>query len=145
MITEGAITIYNRRLGDDRRDVYIATKISEASFAESRGSIRKTGDTAEALDYMIRIPITAAAQDGRQYAPEAEYKKMSEAEAARHWTLSQNDLITRGSPLVNQPATEKDIRGAAEFAGVDVIAIAEYADNTHRGSPAVQHWRVGGK
>lgn len=143
MTTQGQITVYNKRLGPDRRDVYVPTRISAASYAESRGSIHKAKDTEETLDYMLRIPISASVQDGRKYVPEDVYKRADDVTGM--WTLSQMDLVTMGEPVVSEPATERAIRESAAAAGVDVITIAEYADNTRRGSRLTKHWRIGGR
>lgn len=143
MITQGCITVYNKKLGPDRMDIYVPTRISAASYAESRGSIHKAKDTEETLDYMLRIPVGADIQDGRRYAPEDVYRRTSDVSDL--WTLSQLDLVTLGEPVVTGPSTEREIKEAAAAAGVDVITIQEYADNTHRGSRLVQHWRIGGR
>lgn len=143
MTTQFPITVYNKRIGADRRDVYVPTRISAASYAESRGSIHKARDTEETLDYMLRVPVTARIQDGRKYVPEDVYKRADDVTGM--WTLSQLDLVTIGEPVVTEPETERAVRESAAAAGKDVITIAEYADNTLRGSRAVQHWRIGGR
>lgn len=146
MTTQGSVTIYNKRLGKDRRDIYYPTELSAASYAESKGSSHSGGgETTEGLQYRLRIPVSARATDGRIFVSEAVYKVLSDAQAAESWTISKLDLVTRGAPLVTSPSDERTIRDAAAAAGVDVIIIEEYADNTGRGSPAVQHWRIGGR
>lgn len=145
MTTQGPITIYNKRLGKDRRDLYYPTELSAASYAEKKGSTHTGGETTEGIQYRLRIPVSARAAGGRIYVPEAIYKAIDDGQAAESWTISKLDLVTRGAPLVEGPADERTIREAAAAAGVDVIIVEEYADNTERGSPAVQHWRIGGR
>lgn len=143
MTTQGAITIYNKRAGDDRRDVYVPTLIGAASYSEALGSERSKGDTEERLQYKLRIPLGAEIQDGRRYVPEQVYK--SAKDVSGMWTIGQLDLVTRGEPVVSVPATEREIRESANAAGLAVIVVKEYADNTGRGSRNVRHWRILGR
>lgn len=146
MTTQGPITIYNRRLGQDRRDVYIPTRISAASYAEKMGSSHSDGATSEALTYKLRIPAYVQTTGGRPFVREAVYKNVDEATSRKYWTLQKLDLIVLGEPVLGLvDATEKEIRAAALTLNRNVIIVEEYADNTGRGSPAVRHWRIGGR
>lgn len=145
MTTQGPITIYNKRLGADRRDLYYPTEISAASYAEKKGSSHSgSGETEEGLQYRLRIPQNAAVEGRRVFIPEKAYRDLS-GPLTGFWTIAKLDLVTRGPKLVPGPATEREIREAADKAGIDVIIVEEYADNTDRGSPAVRHWRIGGR
>lgn len=145
MTTQGPITVYNKRLSADRRDVYIPTRLSAASYSEKMGSLHSDGVTTEAVSYKLRVPGSATATDGRTYVGAQSFAAMSVEQAAAHWTLQRLDLVTRGDPVVAGPADERAIRDAAAAQGLEVIIVEEYADNTGRGSPAVQHWRIGGR
>lgn len=145
MTTQGPITIYNKRLGTDRRDVYYPTRIGAASYAEKMGSLHSDGSTEESVSYKLRIPADAEIEASRLYSPETAYKRYEPERAIYHWTIGHLDLIVRGDPLVDGPADEKTIRDAASAEGRQVIIVEEYADNTERGSPAVRHWRIGGR
>lgn len=143
MTTQGAITIYNRKAGSDRRDVYVPTRIGAASYSEALGSERDKGDTEERLQYKLRVPLGADIQDGRKYVPEQVFKAAPDISGM--WTIGQLDLVTRGEPVVTGPATEREIREAANAACIAVIVVKEYADNTIRGSRNVRHWRILGR
>lgn len=145
MTTQGPITIYNRRLGADRRDVYWPTLIPAASYSEALGSSHSNKETSDGHQYKLRIPLSAAHGMAREYISAEAYQSLTEEQAAGCWTISMLDLVTRGATLVDGPASERDIREAAAIAGLDVIIIEEYADNTGRGSPAVRHWRIKGR
>lgn len=145
MTTQGPITVYNRRLGADRRDLYYPTRLSAASYAERMGSSHGGRTTTEAVSYRLRVPVDVTATEGRQFIRPEAYKALGDSQAAKYWTIQKLDLVTRGEPLVPGAATEREIRDAAAKAGLDVIIVEEYANNTDRGSPAVQHWRIGGR
>lgn len=145
MTTQGPITIYNRRIGRDRRDVYAPTMLSEASYSEALGSSHRDKSTEDKDVYHIRVPARATASSGRTYIGPDTYAALDDDQAALYWTTKQLDLVTRGDPVVPGPATEREIREAAAQAGVEIIIIAEHADNTRRGSPAVRHWRIEGR
>ena len=145
MTTQGAITIYNHRAGSDRRDVYIPTLVSEASYAESVSTDKPSKSIEDKPTRKLRIPISARFTDGRYYTPELLYRKLTDDTAPKCWTISHGDLITRGEPVVSAQSTEREIRAAAEAAGVEVITVTEYADNTLRGSDDVRHWRIEGR
>lgn len=144
MTTQGPITVYNKRLGKDRRELYHPTRISAASYSEAIGSRHGDGQTENAVRYKLRIPADADTE-GKGYVPEAVYRAADDAQAASFWTLGHLDLIVRGEPLAASPAPEKAIRDAAAATGRQVIVIEEYADDTERGSPGVRHWRIGGR
>lgn len=145
MTTQGEMTIYNKRIGADRRDLYYPTRINAVSYAETLSSEHAKKSIEDAPKYKIRIPIDSVAENGKTYINEASFRAADEEEALKHWTISHSDLITLGPPLLTSPAAEREIREAAAEAGVNVIIVAEYADNTRRGTPRVQHWRIGGR
>lgn len=71
MYTQRGITIFNRRIDADRRELYYPTAIKDASFAVSVGTDSGSpGVYSDNLTYRVRIPIYAETQAVRQYLPE---------------------------------------------------------------------------
>ena len=138
------VTIFNRRLGADRRDQYFPTVLSSASYLEARSSAASAGVNMEALSFKLRIPAGATAEDGRTYVSEAAYKALTDEEAAAHWTIQKGDILLTQALPGRKPMTEEELKKLAAGSCCDVIHVKEYADNTLRGSDAVRHWRIGG-
>lgn len=145
MYVQMAITLFNKRLSVDRREVYYPTCISGASFYEAK-SFSRSGDGArsESLIYKLRIPIDAKVQNDRPYVSEKAYKAQA-AEAGSCWTIQKGDIVLACETALTEPVNEAKLKELAAAALVDVITVKEYADNTIRGSAAVQHWRIGGE
>lgn len=145
MLVQTAVTIFNRRLGADRREQYFPTCILDASYLEAKGSVQSSGVRSEKLTYRLRIPAGARTQDGRSYMGEAAYRALAEDEAAGHWTLQKGDILLIRETGLTEPLDEAALKGLAAFLAADVITVTEYADNTIRGTDAVRHWRIGGE
>lgn len=146
MYVQVTITVFNKRLSADRREVYLPTCISGASYYESKSSGHSTdGAHAESLTYKLRIPINAKAQSDRTYASEKAFKAMTEEEARQHWTLQKGDIVLACETSLADPVDEATVKQLAAANLTDVITVKEYADNTIRGSAAVKHWRIGGE
>lgn len=144
MYVQTAITVFNKRLSADRREVYFPTCIRSASFLENKSSGHSTdGAHSQSLTYKLRIPLGAKIQDDRSYIPEAEYARIDDAAAASVWTLQTGDYVV---PLETALAGPIDYGQLEELAAhSQLIHVKEYADNTIRGSAAVKHWRIGGE
>ena len=94
MYVQTAITIFNKRLGADRREVYFPTCIRSASFLENKSSGHSTdGAHSQSLAYKLRIPLGAKIQDGRSYVPADKFRQLDEDAAAKAWTLRPGDRI----------------------------------------------------
>lgn len=146
MYVQTAITLFNKRLSADRREVYFPTCITGASFFESRSSSHSTdGAHSENLTYKLRIPVDAAVQDDRLYLNEIAYKALTAEAAVGHWTLQKGDIVLACATELTEPVSEAQLKELAKANLVSVITVKEYADNTIRGSKAVQHWRIGGE
>lgn len=146
MYVQVTITVFNKRLSADRREVYLPTCISGASYYESKSSGHSTdGAHAESLTYKLRIPINAKTQSDRTYASEKAFKAMTEEEARQHWTLQKGDIVLVCETSLADPVDEATVKQLAAANLADVITVKEYADNTIRGSAAVKHWRIGGE
>ena len=144
MYVQTAITLFNKRLSDDRREVFLPTCIAGASYFESRGSSSSKGVHTESLSYKLRIPVNASVQDGRSYVGEQVYKGLSAEEAAAHWTIQKGDVLLACGIELTEAVNEVQLKELAAANNVDVITVSEYADNTVRGSDPVRHWRIGG-
>lgn len=93
MNVQTSITVFNGRVGPDRREVFMPTVISGASYQETRGANSSKGVHSESLSFKLRVPISAQIQDDRTYVSEAAYKALSNEDAAKHWTLRKGDCI----------------------------------------------------
>lgn len=146
MYAATAITVFNGRTDKaNRREVFTPTKISGASYLESKGSGHSHGVTGEMLQYKLRIPFTSVVQDGRIYVGETVYKTLADDEVANFWTLRKGDYImTTQADDIPETVTQQELDALAKRLCADLIRVVEYADNTVRGSEAVKHWRVGG-
>lgn len=144
MYVQTAIILFNKRIGDDRREVFLPTCISGASYFEARGSSSSKGVHTESLSYKLRIPVNATVQDGRTYVSEQVYKGLSAEEAAAHWTIQKGDVLLACGIELTEAVNEVQLKELAAANNADVITVSEYADNTVRGSDPVRHWRIGG-
>lgn len=159
MTTNEDITIFNLRLDKAKRlEVFVPTTISGVSFYETASSNTSDGNRTENLDYKIRIPIGANFEDDRTYVSEDEYKKLSDEDALKHWTLQKGCYILTGAMFYERVwkwddfdfrsgvITKDKILDMVSLigSGKKFFSVVEYADNTKRGSNAVKHWRVGG-
>ena len=136
MITNAAITIYNRRRSG-RNSVLIPTVISEASWFYGRRAAR--GQFIDNEDsYQVRIPY-GADTSGKTYVNPAQYAVMTDEEAAGYWTIQIDDIVLKGE----YTSEVNDDRALRELTD-DLFVVNTFADNTIRGSDAVKHWRIGG-
>ena len=131
MYVQTAITIFNKRLGADRREVYLPTCIRSASFLENKSSGHSTdGAHSQSLAYKLRIPLGAKIQ----------FRQLDEDAAAKAWTLQTGDYVLPMATELMAPVDQKRMEALGHL-----IYVKEYADNTIRGSAAVKHWRIGGE
>lgn len=146
MYVNVAITVFNKRLSEDRREVYFPTSISGASYLEAKSSGHSTdGAHAESITYKLRIPQSAAVQDVRSYVDETAYDKLTADEAAKCWTIQKGDIVLTCETALTESMDEAAVKQLAASLNKTVITVKEYADNTIRGSAAVKHWRIGGE
>lgn len=144
MILQTVITLFNAKAGADRREVFFPTIIDSASYMSRRASSSSKGIHSESLSFKLRIPINAKVQDDRIYVGEATYKALSDGDAKQHWTLRKGDYIIAGAYEGSEALSQQELDAVAKGMCKELIRIAEYADNTLRGSDAVKHWRIGG-
>ena len=141
MYVQTAITVFNKRLGADRREVYFPTCIRSASFLENKSSGHSTdGAHSQSLAYKLRIPLGAKIQDGRSYVPAEQYRQLDDEAAVQVWTLQTGDYVLPMEIELTAPVDQAQMEALGQL-----IRVKEYADNTIRGSTAVKHWRIGGE
>lgn len=146
MTVQTKITLFNRRLGADRREVYFPTSIDSASFMESRSSSQSTDGThSQSPSFKLRIPVSAVIQDSKTYIAEDAYRALSDAEAAKGWTIQTGDVLLLEDAALTDPIDQTALDALVKSTKATLISVTEYADNTVRGSAAVQHWRIGGE
>lgn len=140
MITNAAITIYNRRRSG-RNSVLIPTVISEASWFYGRRT-RGEGGQYKFIDnedsYHVRIPYGADTSD-KTYVNPAQYASMTDEKAAGYWTIQIDDIVLKGE-YTSEVTDDRALRELTD----DLFVVNTFADNTIRGSDAVKHWRIGG-
>lgn len=130
-----------------RRKAYIPTVLYGVSYVEAKGStVANNGVWSDDVQYKIRVPLAAEAQEGRSYVPCLKYAGLEEEEAQRHWTIRREDLMILGEYAGEKNLLHEDELSAyAKERGLDLIRITEYADNTMGGGLYARHWRIGGK
>ena len=120
MITNADITVFNRVLSSDRREVYIPTYIQG-----------------------VGVPESATVTGGKTYVPADDYKALSSSEREAHWTIQLATLVAKGTVALPEGSTTMD-ESSIRKSGYEVFSVSTYADNTVRGTAAVRHWRMGG-
>lgn len=159
MMTNSDVTIFNLRIGADRWEKLCATRIIGVSWYGTKGETVSDTDRKDKAKCVIRIPATATVEAGKQYISEEKYKKLSDEEAERYWTIQKGAYIVRGQYVVagqwlfdtfsfRQGIILKDtIEELAKLRqhDEDFVTVTEYADNTIRGTDRTKHWRIGGE
>ncbi len=158
MTTNSDVTIFNLRIGADRREKFYATRILGVSWYCNTGESISSTDRKATSQCVIRIPYTATIEGGKQYISEEKYKKLLDEEAEGYWTIQKNAYIVRGQIEVankwvfdtfsfhNGIILKEEIEDLIKLRqqGEDFVTITEYADNTIRGTDRSKHWRIGG-
>lgn len=137
MTINSDVTIFNLRIGADRREKFYATRILGVSWYESKGQVVSDTVRKGTAQCMIRIPYTAIVEGGKQYISEEEYKKLSDEDVEKYWTIQKNAYIMRGTYEGEIP--DNPLKNVE-----NLVTITEFADNTIRGTNRTKHWRLGG-
>lgn len=137
MTINSDVTIFNLRIGADRREKFYATRILGVSWYESKGQVVSDTVRNGTAQCVIRIPYTATVEGGKQYISEEEYKKLSDEDVEKYWTIQKNAYIMRGT-------YEGEIPDNPLKSVENLVTITEFADNTIRGTNRTKHWRLGG-
>ena len=142
MTLNSDITIYNFRLGPDRRELLYPTQIQGVSWYCTHDQMVSDKVRTGKTNCTIRIPMSADVESGRIYVSKDVYKALTADEAKGFWTIQNGAYLVQG------------LCGDGESAGItatelqknhrDYIVVTEYADNTIRGTDARKHWRIGG-
>lgn len=158
MMTNSDVTIFNLRIESDRREKFYATRILGVSWYRTEGQSVSDNDRKAVTKCVVRIPFNAVTEGGKQYISEEEYKKLSDEEAERYWTIQKNAYIMQGEYVTAEQwkfdtfsfrsgvILKEAIEDLAKLRKYDesFITITEYADNTVRGTDRTKHWRIGG-
>lgn len=137
MTINSDVTIFNLRIGADRREKFYATRIMGVSWYGTKGETVSDTDRKDKAKCVIRIPATATVEAGKQYISEEKYKKLSDEDVEKYWTIQKNAYIMRGT-------YEGEIPDNPLKSIENLVTITEFADNTIRGTNRTKHWRIGG-
>lgn len=137
MTINSDVTIFNLRIGADRREKFYATRIMGVSWYGTKGETVSDTDRKDKAKCVIRIPATATVEAGKQYISEGKYKKLSDEDVEKYWTIQKNAYIMRGT-------YEGEIPDNPLKSIENLVTITEFADNTIRGTNRTKHWRIGG-
>lgn len=137
MTINSDVTIFNIRIGADRREKFYATRIMGVSWYGTKGETVSDTDRKDKAKCVIRIPATATVEAGKQYISEEKYKKLSDEDVEKYWTIHKNAYIMRGT-------YEGEIPDNPLKSIENLVTITEFADNTIRGTNRTKHWRIGG-
>ena len=144
MITNADITIFNKVLGDDRRDVFIPTHIYGVSWYDAHDSSQPTSlSLPDREKYIVRIPISASVSDDKKYIDAALYDELTAQQRAGYWTIQTSCIVAHGIVNVDDGGdgiTEDEILSLK----TKLFTVNTYADNTIRGTKFTKHWRIGG-
>ena len=75
MTINSDVTIFNLRIGADRREKFYATRILGVSWYGSKGQVVSDTVRKGTAQCVIRIPYTAIVEGGKQYISEEEYSE----------------------------------------------------------------------
>ena len=115
MTLQTVITLFNAKLGADRREVFFPTIIDSASYTSRRASSSSKGVHNEDMTYSLRIPVNARVIDDKTYVDEKVFKAMSDEELAglgitREIAMAETNLFKamrdRGFLVKNAPLGE---------------------------------------
>lgn len=137
MTINSDVTIFNIRIGADRREKFYATRIMGVSWYGTKEETVSDTDRKDKAKCVIRIPATATVEAGKQYISEEKYKKLSDEDVEKYWTIQKNAYIMRGT-------YEGEIPDNPLKSIENLVTITEFADNTIRGTNRTKHWRIEG-
>lgn len=137
MTINSDVTIFNIRIGADRREKFYATRIMGVSWYGTKEETVSDTDRKDKAKCVIRIPATATVEAGKQYISEEKYKKLSDEDVEKYWTIQKNAYIMRGT-------YEGEIPDNPLESIENLVTITDFADNTIRGTNRTKHWRIGG-
>ncbi|MBK8467733.1 MAG: hypothetical protein IPL32_18115 [Chloracidobacterium sp.] len=137
MLTNTAVTIYNKYI-QSRAEKYQRTVIPAALW-ESAAAVSKRNSADLALNKaLIAIPFSEC----RKYYSHKMWLALDAQNRATHWTLSEGDIVVRGS--VADEITDSFTVSALRAKYDDVLEIASVA-RMDQGSPNTHHMMVGCK
>ena len=143
MTQNANIIIFNKCIGDDRREIFLPTVIHDVCWYSSRSL---DGNGAASGSFAVRVPYKALIEGWKTYTPEREYALASKDEKKHLWTLQKNCyvMIFRQGVIENKTEISPDEVLELSKKYDEFFTVTEYADNTTRGTDTVKHWRIGG-
>lgn len=138
MRTNSTATLYNHYTDKEtERTVYKRTVITSVNWQE----VQKTNVTDKGLvsadQINIFIPFNADFE-GKEYISPKEYKRLSDKDKEKYFTLNNNDYIVKGE--ISEDVPIEKIKQS--YDNVSTIISVLICDN---GSPSIRHFEVGGK
>lgn len=138
------ITIYNYYSAGRKGIEATRTVVHGVSWYKTiKSGITQAGyETAEV--HLIRIPITVAVEDGKEFIePKFFFEPSFGTDRTKFWTIQAGgenaSKVVRGVAVVPPDDMDLDTRLEKEYA--DAVNVIAWADN-RRGDPRGQHWRI---
>lgn len=92
MMTNSDVTIFNLRIGSDRREKLCATRIMGVSWYGTKGEAVSDTDRKDKAKCVIRIPATATVEAGKTVYKRRKIQEASDEEAERYWNYPEGSL-----------------------------------------------------
>lgn len=146
MITNADITIFNKILGADRRDVYVPTYIYGVSWYASHSDSRTGTSTTANSKYVVRIPITARIAGNKQFINADDFYDLCDQPIEvrdKFWTIQTGCFVVKGIVELDNGIDSVDEEEIMMLPN-ESFNVNSYADNTIRGTKHTKHWRIGG-
>lgn len=113
------VTIFNLRIGADRREKFYATRILGVSWYESKGQVVSDTVRKGTAQCVIRIPYTAIVEGGKQYISEEEYRSNKALNEAIERMIQIWDGTIHGQTIKNMYENGTDYESICDVAGID--------------------------
>ncbi len=143
MYSPHTITIFNAYKVDKQQN-YQPTRIDGVFKQGNRKITVGAQGTVKAGSAKVFIPLSAVAQDERVYIPPEDFKRLAEADRAKHWTLNEKgDFFIVGSyqqPDDGRAVRFDDIRDA--YSSAHKVLEVNFCDY---GTADLRHWEVLGE
>ena len=158
------IVLFNARIGNDRREVYLPTLIRSVCLYGAKETSGEQGEKSLNEKYTIRIPFDAIVDDGKTYIEAERFRLLDDEEAKKHWTIQVGDYVASnalypseiwkwdgfslsGGHIVDEMKEQPLMGNVGTILTKKygkILTVNSFADNTRRGSRKAKHWRIGG-
>lgn len=143
MITNADITVFNKVLGTDRRDVYVPTYFYGVSWYGAHNGSLQNKALSGGSRYVVRIPITATVSGNKQYILADDFDDLPDNEKSSYWTIQTGCVVAKGIVQLEAGVESLDENEVMMLPN-EQFNVTTYADNTIRGTAKTKHWRLGG-